>query len=141
MALKFSGLNSVFQDYGPVTGEALSWSERLFGKNPLSASYDGAFGEVFPDLQYALNPQVIQSRMKQTYESVVLDPLSKTTTYLDDVRQDVAHSVVRYSSYVDRWWGETRQKVDEARNTARSFLGDVVEGCAGWKRECSRGCD
>jgi len=47
LALKFSGLNSVFQDYGPVTGEALSWSERLFGKNPLSASYDGAFGEVF----------------------------------------------------------------------------------------------
>jgi len=39
--------------------------------------------------------------MKQTYESVVLDPLSKTTTYLDDVRQDVAHIVVRYSSYVD----------------------------------------
>ncbi|MGE6204664.1 DNA/RNA non-specific endonuclease [Guptibacillus hwajinpoensis] len=128
MALKFSGLNKLFQNYDPITGEALSWSERLFGKNPLNASYGGAFGEVFPDLQYALNPQVIQSRMKQTYESVVLDPLSKTTAYLDDVRQDVSHSVVRYSSYVDRWWGETRQKVDEARNTARSFLGDVVKG-------------
>ncbi|MCA0993483.1 HNH/ENDO VII family nuclease [Guptibacillus hwajinpoensis] len=128
MALKFSGLNRLFQDYDPVTGEALSWSERLLGKNPLNASYGGAFGEVFPDLQYALNPQVIQSRMKQTYESVVLDPLSKTTAYLDEVRRDVSHSVVRYSSYVDRWWGETRQKVDEARNTARSFLGDVVKG-------------
>jgi uncharacterized protein YukE len=128
LALKFSGLNKVFQDYNPVTGEALSWSERLFGGNPLATSYGGAFGEVFPYLQYALNPQVIQSRMKQTYESVVLDPLSKTTTYLDDVRQDVSHSVVRYSNYVDRWWGETRHKVDEARNTARSFLGDVVKG-------------
>ncbi|MCA0993481.1 HNH endonuclease [Guptibacillus hwajinpoensis] len=128
MALKFSSLNRLFQDYDPVTGEALSWSERLFGKNPLTASSSRAFGELFPDLQYALNPQVIQSRMKQTYESVVLDPLSKTTAYLDDVRQDVSHSVVRYSSYVDRWWGETRQKVDEARNTARSFLGDVVKG-------------
>ena len=128
MALKFSGLNRLFQDYDPVTGEALSWSEHFFGKNPLTASYGGAFGEVFPDLQYALNPQVIQIRMKQTYESVVLDPLSKTTAYLDDVRQDVSHSVVRYSSYVDRWWGETQQKVDEARNTARSFMGDVVKG-------------
>ncbi|WP_273834213.1 polymorphic toxin type 15 domain-containing protein [Guptibacillus sedimenti] len=128
MALKFSGLNRLFQDYDPVTGEALSWSERLFGKNPLNASYGGAFGEVFPDLQHALNPQVIQSRMKQTYESVVLDPLSKTTTYLDDVRQDVSHSVVRYSSYVDRWWGETRQKIDEVRNTTWDFMGDVVEG-------------
>ena len=128
MALKFSGLNRLFQDYDPVTGEALSWSEHFFGKNPLTASYGGAFGEVFPDLQYALNPQVIQIRMKQTYESVVLDPLSKTTAYLDEVRQDVSHSVVRYSSYVDRWWGEAQQKVDEARNTARSFLGDVVKG-------------
>ncbi|MCA0172955.1 hypothetical protein, partial [Bacillus sp. RAR_GA_16] len=128
MALKFSSLNRLFQDYDPVTGEALSWSQRLLGKNPLTASYSDAFGEVFPDLQYALNPRVIQSRMKQTYESVVLDPLSKTTTYLDEVRQDVSHSVVRYSSYVDRWWGETQQKVDEARNTARSFLGDVVKG-------------
>ncbi|WLR59139.1 HNH/ENDO VII family nuclease [Guptibacillus hwajinpoensis] len=128
MALKFSGLNKLFQDYDPITGEALSWSERLFEKSPLTASYDGAFGEVFPYLQHALDPQVIQSRMKETYESVVLDPLSKTTAYLDEVRQDVSHSVVRYSSYVDRWWGETRQKVDEARNTARSFLGDVVKG-------------
>ncbi|PFG12304.1 HNH endonuclease [Bacillus sp. es.036] len=128
MALKFSGLNKLFQNYDPITGEALSWSDRLFGKNPLTASYDGVFGEMFPYLQHALNPQVIQSRVKQTYESVVLDPLSKTTAYLDEVRQDVSHSVVRYSSYVDRWWGETQQKVDEARNTARSFLGDVVKG-------------
>ncbi|MDO6654493.1 AHH domain-containing protein [Anaerobacillus sp. 1_MG-2023] len=128
MALKFSGLNKLFQNYDPITGEALSWSERLFGKNPLNASYGGAFGEMFPDLQYALNPKVIQSRMKQTYESVVLDPLSKTTTYLDDVRQDVSHSVVRYSNYVDRWWGETQQKVDEVSNTTWDFMGDVVEG-------------
>ncbi len=129
LALKFSGLNRLFQDYDPITGEALSWwSQRLFGKNPLTASYDGALGEMFPDLKYALYPLVIQSRMKQTYESVVLDPLSKTTAYLDDVRRDVSHSVVRYSTYVDRWWGETQHKVDEARNTARSFLGDVVKG-------------
>ncbi|WP_226658918.1 AHH domain-containing protein [Pseudalkalibacillus hwajinpoensis] len=128
MALKFSGLNKLFQNYDPITGEALSWSERLFGKNPLTASSSSAFGEMFPDLQYTLNPQVIQSRMKQTYESVVLDPLSKTTAYLDEVRQDVSHSVVRYSNYVDRWWGETQQKVDDARNTARSFLGDIVKG-------------
>ncbi|MCA0993479.1 DNA/RNA non-specific endonuclease [Guptibacillus hwajinpoensis] len=128
MALKFSGLNRLFQDYDPVTGEALSWSERLFGKNSLTPSYSGAFGELFPDLQYALNPQVIQSRMKQTYESVVLDPLSKTTAYLDKVRRDVSHSVVRYSNYVDRWWGETQQKVDEVSNTTWDFMGDVVEG-------------
>ena len=127
-ALKFSSLNRLFQDYDPVTGEALSWRERLFGKNPLTASYSSAFGEVFSDLKYTLNPQVIQSGMKQTYESDVLDPLSKTTAYLDEVRRDVSHSVVRCSSYVNRWWGETQHKVDEARNTARSFLGDVVKG-------------
>ncbi|MFP3490193.1 hypothetical protein R0K20_21595, partial [Staphylococcus sp. SIMBA_130] len=34
MAIKLSSLNSFYQDYDPVTGEALSWSERLFRKDP-----------------------------------------------------------------------------------------------------------